>query len=156
MIHLRLVALLSLALGLAASVASAAESSDEQAVKAAVVGFLSALGGGDYEAVPAMFAANATISHPQQVDGRSTMINKTFEAWFAPRLAAKTRNRFREPVNHFDVHVDLGLAFVRADADFFVGDQLKSNNLDYFTLIKVDGAWKFVNASFVSKPIPGK
>ena len=135
---------------------SAAESSDEQAVKAAVMGFLSALGQGDYEAVPAMFAAKATISHPHQVDGRSTMINETFEAWFAPRLAAKTRNRFREPVNHFDVHVDLGLAFVRADADFFVGDQLKSNNLDYFTLIKVDGAWKFVNASFVSKPVPGK
>jgi len=43
-------------------------------------------------------------------------------------------------------------AALRADANFIVNGEVQSNNIDYFTLVRVDGAWKFVNASFVSKP----
>ena len=75
-----------------------------------------------------------------------------FDAWISARIAANKRYRFREPVNHFTVHLDGDLAFVRADANFIVEGEVRSNNIDYFTLIRVDGAWKFVNASFVSKP----
>jgi len=132
----------------------AAEGPDEEAVKTAVERFLSAVGTGDYEALPAMFAPRATISHPAKVGDTWTMINETFDEWFAARMANPTRPRFREPVNAFTVHVDGGLAVVRADASYFVEDQLRSNNLDYFTLIKVDGTWKFVNASFVIRPVP--
>lgn len=146
-------ALLSLVAILAASMASAADGSDEEAVKAAVERFLSSLGSGDYEALPAMFAPKATISRPAKVGNIWTMTNETFDEWFAARLARPTRPRFREPVNAFIVHADGALAFVRADASYFVDDQLRSNNLDYFTLIKVDGAWKFVNASYVTRPV---
>ena len=146
-------ALLSLVVLFAASTALPAEVSDEHAVKAAVEGFLNSLGTGDYEAVPAMFAPKATISHPAKVDGMWTMVNETFEEWMAARLASPTRPHFREPVNEFTIHVDGGLAFVRADANYYVGDELRSNNLDYFTLIKTDGTWKFVNASYVNRPV---
>jgi ketosteroid isomerase-like protein len=140
----------------AASTLSAVETSDEDAVKATVERFLTSLGSGDYEAVPAMFAPKATISHPAKVDGKWTMTNETFDEWMAARLASPTRPKFREPVNEFTVHVDDGLAFVRADANFYVGDELRSNNLDYFTLIKIDGEWKFVNASYVNRPVAKK
>jgi len=49
------------------------------------------------------------------------------------------------------VHVDEGLAFVGADANFIVEGDVRSNNLDCFTLILTDGTWKFVNASCVSR-----
>jgi ketosteroid isomerase-like protein len=137
----------------AASTLSAVETSDEDAVKATVERFLTSLGSGDYEAVPAMFAPKATISHPAKVDGKWTMTNETFDEWMAARLASPTRPKFREPVNEFIVHVDDGLAFARADANFYVNDELRSNNLDYFTLIKIDGEWKFVNASYVNRPV---
>lgn len=152
----RAAALLALPFCFAVSPARAADNPDELAVKAVVERFLSSLGNGDYEAVPALFAPKATISHPAKIDGQRTMINETFEEWFAPLLAATTRKRFREPVNHFNVHIDDGLAFVRADASYIVDDEIKSNNLDYFTLIKADGVWKFVNASYVNRPVPAK
>ena len=97
------------------------------------------------------FAAEANISSPAQIDGKWTMANKTFDEWFAARMAGTTRHRFREPVNEFTVHVDDGLAFVRADANYIVDGEVRSNNIDYFTLIRVDGVWKFVNASYVTK-----
>jgi len=144
--------LLSLIIVFVAPTAHATENSDEQAVKSAVEHFLSSLGTGDYEAVPAMFAPKANISHPTKVGSEWTMTIETFDEWIAARLASPTRMHFREPVNEFTVHIDNGLAFVRADASFFVEDKLQSNNMDYFTLIKVEGGWKFVNASYVSKP----
>lgn len=94
--------------------------------------------------------------HPAKVDGEMTMVNETFDEWIAARLASPTRPRFREPVNEFTVHVDDGLAFVKADANYYVGDELRSNNLEYFILIKIDGTWKFVNASHVSRPVARK
>ena len=145
--------LLSLVVMTAVPHCTAAEASDEQAVKAAVERFLTSLGSGDYEAVQPMFAPKASISHPAKVDGKSTMVNETFDEWMAARLASPIRPRFREPVNEFTVHVDEGLAFVRADANYYVGDELRSNNLDYFTLIKINGEWKFVNASYVNRPV---
>jgi ketosteroid isomerase-like protein len=148
--------LLSLVVMIVVSNSPAAESSDEAAVKSTVERFLTSLGSGDYEAVPAMFAPKATISHPARVDGKPTMVNETFDEWIAARLASATRPKFREPVNEFTVHVDDGLAFVRADANYYVNDELRSNNLDYFTLIKIDGTWKFVNASYVNRPVAKK
>lgn len=145
--------LLSLVAMTVASSSPAAAPSDEEAVKAVVERFLVALGSGDYESIPVMFAPKATISHPARIDGKPTMVNETFAEWMAARVASPTRPKFREPVNEFTVHVDDGLAFIRADAHLYVGDELRSNNLDYFTLIKIDGEWKFVNASYVTRPV---
>jgi ketosteroid isomerase-like protein len=129
-----------------------AQSADKQAVTNTVERFLTTLGNGDLEALPAMFFSQSSIAVPAQVDGKRTMSCATFDSWISARMAANKRTRFREPVNHFTVHVDGDLAFVRADANFIVEGEVRSNNIDYFTLVRVGGAWKFVNASFVSKP----
>jgi len=147
----RLGVLFLLAVFFAAPASSPAQSADEQAVTGAVERFLTTIGNGDLEALPAMFAAGANIAVPAKVDGRWTMSCQAFDTWIAARVAANKRSPFREPVNNFTVHIDGDLAFVRADANYIVDDEVRANNLDYFTLVRVDGAWKFVNASFVSK-----
>jgi len=45
------------------------------------------------------------------------------------------------------------MAFVRADATVIRDGQARSRNIDYFTLVREDGAWKFLSASYVAKPI---
>jgi hypothetical protein len=57
-------------------------------------------------------------------------------------------------VSEFTVHIDDGqLAFVRADARLIRDGQVRSHNIDYFTLIRDnDGTWKFVNGSYTAKP----
>jgi hypothetical protein len=60
---------------------------------------------------------------------------------------------YTEPVDHWTVHVDGGqLAFVRADAVLHIDDRPERHNIDYFTLIKQDGAWKFLTVSYVGRP----
>ena len=45
------------------------------------------------------------------------------------------------------------MAFVRADATVIVDDQVRSHNIDYFTLVRDGGTWKFLSASYVAKPV---
>jgi len=45
------------------------------------------------------------------------------------------------------------MAFVRADATLIRDGQARSHNIDYFTLVREDSAWKFLSASCVAKPI---
>jgi ketosteroid isomerase-like protein len=143
--------LFSLTVFLSVPANSRAQSADEQAVTGMVERFLTTIGNADLEALPAMFAANANVGTPATIDGKWTMSCTAFDEWIAVRIAAGNRNHFREPVNEFTVLVDGDLAFVRADANYIVDDEVRSNNIDYFTLIRVDGSWKFVNASFVAK-----
>jgi hypothetical protein len=45
------------------------------------------------------------------------------------------------------------MAFVRADATLIREGRARSRNIDYFTLVREDGVWKFLSASYVAKPI---
>jgi hypothetical protein len=78
-----------------------------------------------------------------------TRVNRQDGAGYG--IGRTTAYHFSEPVNKFTVHIDGDLAFVKADANFIVDGELRSNNPDYFTLIRADGAWKFVNISYVTK-----
>jgi len=127
---------------------------DEEAVIALVERFLAAVGDGDLDALPPMFAPKANIGIASRRDGRWVTSTQTFDEWFTVIKARTTRTRFREPVKHFTVHVEDGqLAFVRADATIVVDGQVRSHIIDYFTLLQVNGAWKFVNASYTANPV---
>lgn len=131
------------------------QSEDEQAVKGLVESFLVAVGDGDLKALPGMFASNANIGTASLRDGSWVTSTMTFDEWLKTLNARTTWTRFREPVTEFTVHVeDAQMAFVRADATVFVEDQARSHNIDYFTLVREDGAWKFLSASYVAKPVP--
>jgi len=116
--------------------------------------FLTALGDGDLDAVPAMFVPNANIGTASLRDGKWIASTTTFEQWFDSLKARTSWSRFREPVSKFDVFIEDGqMAFVRADATIVTDDVARSHNIDYFTLVRQDGSWKFLSASYVAKPI---
>ena len=130
------------------------ESDDEQVVKDFVERFLVTLGDGDLDAIPAMFASNANIGAASWREGKWAASTNTFEEWFIELKAATPWTRFREPVAEFTVHIEDGqMAFVRADATYIVDDQVVSHNIDYFTLVRDGGAWKFLSASYVAQPV---
>lgn len=130
------------------------ESDDEQVVKDVVDQFLISVGDGDLDALPAMFVSNANIGMASLREGKWVASTKTFEEWLGELKAETAWTRFREPVTEFTVHIEDGqMAFVRADAQLIVEDRVVSHNIDYFTLVRNGGAWKFLSASYVARPV---
>jgi len=129
--------------------------SDEEAVREVVDRFLIAIGSYDLDALPPMFTANANIGAVRLRDGQWRSTTYTFEEFHSMLKARTDPSRYQEPVSDYTVHVEPeGLAFVRADATLLRDGRARSNNIDYFTLMKEDGVWKFLSASYVAKPIP--
>jgi hypothetical protein len=130
------------------------QSDGEQDVKDLVDRFLLAVGDGNLDALPAMFVSKANIGTASRRNGKWVTSTKTFEEWLIEMKAKTNWTRFREPVAEFTVHIEDGqMAFVRADATVIVDDQVRSHNIDYFTLVREDGAWKFLSASYVANPV---
>jgi len=130
------------------------QNDDERAVTDLVSSFLIALGEGDLDAIPEMFVSNANIGTASLREGKWVASTNTFEEWFGQQKARTTWTRFREPVTKFTVHIEDGqMAFVRADATVIVDDVARSHNIDYFTLVREEGSWMFLSASYVAKPI---
>ena len=131
-----------------------AQSEDEEAVRLHVERFLAALGEGDLDAVPGMFVAEANIGTAVLRDGSWVTSTTTFEKWMSSLRELTTWNRFSEPVSEYTIHVEEStMAFVRADATVFRDGRARSHNIDYFTLVRADGEWKFLSASYVARPI---
>jgi len=131
-----------------------AQSDDEEAVKRHVERFLAAVGEGNLDALPDMFVSDANIGVASLRDGSWVASTMTFEEWMSSLRERVTWTQFSEPVSQYTVHVeDSMMAFVRADATVIRDDQARSRNIDYFTLVREDGAWKFLSASYVAKPI---
>jgi len=140
---------------LAASPGEISVASDEEAVQEVVNRFLIAIGSYDLDALPAMFTANANIGAVALRDGQWRTTTYAFEDFYSMLKARTEPSRYQEPVSHFTVHVEPeGLAFVRADATLVRDGRARSNNIDYFTLMKEGGVWKFLSASYVARPIP--
>lgn len=128
--------------------------SDKEAVKAAVERFLVAIGDRDLDALPPMFTENANIGAARIRDGEWTATTYTFEEFHSMLKSRDNLSKYQEPVSGFTVYVERGgLAFVRADATLISEGKPRSNNIDYFTLLKDKGTWKFLSASYVSTPI---
>jgi uncharacterized protein len=129
-----------------------AAESDEAAVKKLVESFLIAIGNGDLEAIEPMFLPRATIGGASFKEGKWNTFTTTIEDY----LASKNENatRFTEPVSNYTIHISEGqLAFVKADAILYREGKAQSHNMDYFTLLKENGTWKFLSAAYTAKPI---
>jgi ketosteroid isomerase-like protein len=131
-----------------------AQSEDREAVRNLVERFLTAVGDGDLDLLPEMFVSNANIGTAGMRDGSWVTSTMTFEEWMSSLRARTPWTRFREPVSEFTIHVESSMmAFVRADATVVRDGQARSRNIDYFTLVREDGSWKFLSASYVARPI---
>jgi hypothetical protein len=132
-------------------------SEDERAVTDVVEGFLRVAGRYDLDSLPHFFAPDANIGSASLRDGEWVVSTVTFDEWYAS-LGERTNPRpYTEPVTEFTVHVDNGqLAFVRADATLMRDGQAQSHNIDYFTLIRLDGTWKILSGSYTAVPIDSR
>ena len=68
--------------------------------------------------------------------------------------AQSNPKHYKENVSKFTILVESGqIAFVKAKAIIYRDKKASSNNVDYFTLIKIDNEWKFLNITYTVKPI---
>jgi hypothetical protein len=127
---------------------------DEAAVKLVVEQFLTASGNYDVYAMPALFCENANIGGASLKNGVWNTFTMTFEEYLEILKSRINPTKYTEPVSNYTIHITEGkLAFVKADAVLFIGDQPRSQNFDYFTLVKQNEIWKILNGSYVGIPI---
>jgi hypothetical protein len=127
---------------------------DENAVRAFVEQFLEAAGNYDIEAMAGMFVEKANIGAVSRRDNPPRVTTYTIEEFLALVSARPNPSLYEEPVSHFTVHVEPGgMAFVRAEATLIRDGRPRSRNMDYFTLIRQNGTWKFLSASYVATPV---
>lgn len=126
---------------------------DEQAVRLLVEQLITAAGSHDLDTFEGMMAANANIGWASFRDGVWTTSTMHAEDWIAEARSEVDPILYTEPVDDWTVHVDgEHLAFVRAEAVLHVDGRPERHNIDYFTLIKHDGVWKFLTVSYVGRP----
>jgi hypothetical protein len=129
-----------------------AADADETAVKKLVESFLVAVGNGDLDAIKPMFLPRATIGGSSFRDGKWNAFTTTIEDYLSSNK--DNHSPYTEPVSNYTIHISEGqLAFVKADATLFREGKAQSHNMDYFTLLKKNGAWKFLSAAYTAKPI---
>ena len=126
---------------------------DEHTVRLAVERLISAAGAYDLDTFESLMAPHANVAWASFRDGEWTTSTMTADDFIAEARSEVDPILYTEPVDHWTVHVDGGqLAFVRADAVLHIDDRPERYNIDYFTLIKQDGAWKFLTVSYVGRP----
>jgi hypothetical protein len=127
--------------------------SDEQTVRLLVEQLITAAGSYDLDTFEALMAAHANVSWASFRDGAWTTSMMSVQDWLAEARSEVDPTLYTEPVDEWTVHVDGGhLAFVRADAVLHVEGRPERHNIDYFTLIKHDGVWKFLTVAYVGTP----
>ncbi len=127
---------------------------DEADVKATIEQFLIVAGNYNLDAMAEMMSDNANLATVRLRDGKWNTENKLMSEYFEAGKNRTNRPYF-EPVKEYTIHVSDGhLAFVKADAILHAFGVPLLINIDYFTLIKENEAWKFINISFTSTRIP--
>ena len=129
-------------------------SEDEQAVIEVVERFLELAGRYDLDSLPLLFTPDANIAAASRRSGEAVSATWTFDEWLATLRARPNPRPYTEPVSHFTVHIDNGqLAFVRADATLMRDGEPQSHNIDYFILIRHEGAWRILSGSYTTTPL---
>lgn len=127
---------------------------DESEVKETIEKFLIVAGNYELDTMVKMMADKASLAIARLRDGKWTTETTLVEDHLA--AAKKNTNRpYFEPVKEYTIHVSDGhLAFVKVDAVLHAFGVPLLHNIDYFTLIKENEVWKFINLSFTSTRIP--
>ncbi len=128
-------------------------SADEMEVKETVEQFLSVAGNYNLDAIKEMVSDKACVGIVRLKDGERVTSVITIGEYFDSVKERKLRPYY-EPVKEYTIHITDGhLAFVKADATLYTYGVPQSHNMDYFTLIKENGIWKFINLSYSGTPL---
>jgi hypothetical protein len=127
---------------------------DEKEIIATIERFLAAAGNYNLDAMAEMIIENAVVGIVRLKAGKRETTTITIEEYFEGVKNRKIRPYF-EPVMEYTINIDDGhLAFVRADAILHSYGVPQSHNIDYFTLLKKEGLWKFLSLAYTTTPIP--
>lgn len=128
--------------------------SEELAVKAVIEQFLKVAGNYELDSMRTLFNANANIGSVSLKEGQWNTKTMSIEDFISLLGSREDPPKYVEPVSSYTIHMTEGmLAFVKAEAVLYRNGIPKSNNFDYFTLIKENENWKILNGSYVSIPI---
>ncbi len=128
--------------------------SDHGDIKETIERFLFVAGNYDLEAMDEMIVDRAMIGIVRLKEDKVVTSTLTIEDYFE-NAKNKMLQPYFEPISEYTIHVEDGhLAFVRADAVLHRFGVPFSHNIDYFTLIKENGEWKFLSLSFTATPVP--
>jgi len=126
---------------------------EQEEVKATVERFLVIAGNYDLDAMADMISEKANLGISRFKDGNWETSTITITEYFEDAKNRKLRPYF-EPVCEWVIHINEGqLSFVWADAILHVHGVPITHNIDFFTLIKENGYWKFLNLSFTVNPL---
>lgn len=127
---------------------------EEQELIALVEKLLFAVGNSDFQTLESIVSNKANLGSAIVRDGVSKNSVITIGEYFESQKN-RERKPFYEPVNEYKILINKGqIAFVWADATLHSYGVPRTNNIDNFTLIKEDGAWKFINISFTNTRLP--
>jgi hypothetical protein len=147
-------AAISLILAFGIGAPAQAQGADEQAVRAAVEGFLLHLGDHQFDAVAADLAAQSLIVVARQRDGVWTNSYQSGVDWVAALRNNPNPVTFREPITGVQVTVDSHqLAYLRADFQVVRDGKAQSSGVDQFTLAREPSGWKIAAIAYTSMPV---
>lgn len=129
---------------------------EEKNIKETVFKFLKFAGNYQIDSMAAMLVPEATLGIARFKNDKWNTYVYTFSE-FLKTLKSSVANPYVEKVSTFTVYIESGqLAFVKANATLYRNGKANSHNVDYFTLIKMNDAWKFINVSFTVIPSSAK
>ncbi|WP_431136076.1 nuclear transport factor 2 family protein [Psychroserpens mesophilus] len=127
---------------------------DQTDVKATIERFLVVAGNYDLDAMKDIMMDKTNIASIRLNDGVWKTSTITVEEYFDKPRTNELKPYF-EPVSTWDIIISKRqLAFVEADAILHTYGVPKKNNVDFFTLIKEEDAWKIFSISFTSTSLP--
>lgn len=128
-------------------------SADEIALQNQVNLFLSLVSNSQLDSLPALFMPGASIGVATYFNEVWHVTSLSFEEFMKNLKSRSTPAPSEQVISNYTFHIDGYLAFVRAEAVLMRDGKALSNNMEYFTLLKDRGVWKFVNASYAGVPI---
>jgi hypothetical protein len=134
---------------------TAIRSSEELEIIAVVERFLTACGTNDFDALEAMAVPAASAGYASQRDSSWSTSTLSWKEFVDDLRATTDPVQYTEPVQEYTIHISAGrMAFVMADATYSKEGKPLRNNIDFFTLIKIDGQWQFLCLAYVGLPLP--
>jgi hypothetical protein len=131
--------------------------SEERELIAVVERFLTVCGTNDLDSLEVMAAPYASVGYASLHDTTWSTGTLPWKEFIAGLRAKTDPVHYTEPVQKYTIHITEGkMAFVLADATYSPNGKAARHNIDYFTLIKLDGQWEFLSISYVGLPLPGK
>lgn len=135
-------------------VVDGARTSTEKELTDAVERFLFAAGNYDTLKMREFFLPYANIGAKRIVEEKWSGESMSFEGYLE-KIEGRTLIPYYEPVHRYTTHVSEDqLAFVMAEAKLHRFGIPRSNNTDFFTLMRTSDAWKIINVSYTSSRLP--